>query len=62
MGRIRIRSNPELFAGAGSAIRVSDPDPERIPNKFFDPKLNFSLKNDVNFFVENGNNCQEVNI
>ena len=29
---IRIRSDPELFAGSGSAMRISDPDPERIRN------------------------------
>jgi len=26
--QIRIRSDPELFAGSGSAIKISDPDPE----------------------------------
>jgi len=30
---IRIRSDPELFAGSGSAIQISDPDSERIRNR-----------------------------
>jgi len=33
MCRIRSQSDPELFAGSGSAIITSDP--ERIRNKFF---------------------------
>jgi len=42
----RIRSDPDLFAGSG--IRISDPDPERIRNKIVNKKLNLLPFNSVN--------------
>jgi len=34
--RIRIRSDPELFAGSGSAVGISYLEPERIRNTILD--------------------------
>ena len=39
--------DPELFAGSGSVILISDPEPERIRNSIFAYKLNFLLNKNV---------------